>query len=192
MSIATRFVFSGPFIVMASIAWGGELPASKQTKAGLYVSAQEAVDMLQDDHVLLVDIRTRAEVAFVGLPERADKHIPYMTMPMMAEFDAAKGTYALEINPDFPADFEAFLASRGVGKDTKVILMCRSGNRSASAANLLAEMGYSNVYSMIDGFEGDKTKEGLHAGHREVNGWRNAGLGWSYKIREDQAYDADF
>ena len=169
----------------------GGVPEGKQTKSGLYVTASEAVDMLADSNVLLIDVRTRAEVAFVGLPERADKHIPYMEMPMLAEYDSKSGTYELEINPDFPTEFQAFVASRGGDKDTSVILMCRSGNRSAKAADLLADMGYTQVYSMIDGFEGDKMKEGAEAGHRVVNGWRNTGLDWSYKIREDQAYEAD-
>ena len=44
---------------------------------------------------------------------------------------------------------------------------------------------------MSDGFEGDKAKEGDMAGQRVVNGWRNAGLGWSYKISSAQAYDDD-
>lgn len=186
-----RFFVAIPFLVAATLAWGGDIPDSKQTKAGLYVTAAEAVDLLKDPDVLLVDIRSRAEVAFLGLPERADKHIPYMVMPMLASFDVEKGTYQLEINPDFPSQVEAFIQARGATRDTPVILMCRSGTRSAKAADLLTDMGFTQVYSMIDGFEGDTSKDGLHKGQRRVNGWRNAGLEWSYKIRADQAYDED-
>mgnify|MGYP001819962876 CR=1 FL=1 len=190
----TRFkllVFSLPVIAAASFAMAGDLPKSKQTEAGLYVTAVEAGSLLEDPDVFLVDIRSRAEVAFLGLPKRADKHIPYMVMPMFATFDAEKGAYALEINPDFPAAFKSFMEQKGAGPDTKVILMCRSGSRSARAADLLAGMGFTNVYSMSDGFEGDKAKTGDMAGRRVVNGWRNAGLDWSYKIRAAQVYDDD-
>lgn len=183
--------FAVPLIVAASLAWGQDVPKGKQTKAGLYVTAAEAGAMLDDPNVLLVDVRSRAEVAFVGLPERTDKHIPYMVMPMLADFDGEVGSYNLEINPDFPAVFESFMQSRGAGKDTPVILMCRSGSRSARAADLLTDMGYTHVYSMIDGFEGDKAKDGDHAGQRVVNGWRNSGAKWSYKISEAQVYDPD-
>lgn len=185
------FVFALPVTIAASLAVADDLPKSKQTEAGLYVTAVEAASVLEDPNVLLIDIRSRAEVAFLGLPTRANKHIPYMIMPMFAAFDAEKGAYGLEINPDFPTAFKTFMDQKGAGPDTKVILMCRSGSRSARAADLLAGMGYTNVYSMSDGFEGDKAKEGDMAGQRVVNGWRNAGLGWSYKISSAQAYDDD-
>jgi hypothetical protein len=37
------------------------------------------------------------------------------------------------------------------------------------------------LYSVVDGFEGDKSKAGL----RVVNGWKNAGGAWTYKPRQD-------
>ena len=36
-------------------------------------------------------------------------------------------------------------------KDAKVVLYCHSGSRSALAADSLAKMGYSNVYSLAGG-----------------------------------------
>ena len=55
---------------------------------------------------------------------------------------------------------------------------------SASAANALANVGYTNVWSLVEGFEGDKDSAGMRA----VNGWRNAGLPWSYKLKPSQAW----
>lgn len=182
---------SVPCVLAASLTFAGDVPTSKQTKSELYVTASEAAVMLEDPSVLLVDIRTRAEVSFLGLPTRADKHIPFMVMPRLASFDAAKGVYALEANPDFPDDFATFMEDREAGPDTTVILMCRSGSRSARAADMLADLGFTRVYSMIDGYEGDKAKDGDHAGERVMNGWRNAGMEWSYTISISQAYDAD-
>ena len=56
------------------------------------------------------------------------------------------------------------------------------------AADLLAKLGYTHVYSITDGYEGDKAKQGEHAGQRVVNGWRNAGLPWTYTISEAMAW----
>jgi rhodanese-related sulfurtransferase len=59
--------------------------------------------------------------------------------------------------------------------------MCRSGSRSADAVDALTEAGIDvTLYSMVDGFEGDKNDNGV----RDVNGWRIAGLPWTYEIRD--------
>lgn len=177
--------------VSAASALALDLPEAKQTKAGLYVTAIEAAEMLNNENVLLIDVRSRAEVTYLGLPVRANKHIPYMVMPLVPEFDTAKGTYKLELNPDFPIDVKNFIAEAGAGPDTAIVLMCRSGSRSARAADLLTDLGYTQVYSIIDGFEGDKAKDGEFKGMRMVNGWKNGGLAWTYKISDAQAYPGD-
>jgi rhodanese-related sulfurtransferase len=184
--LLAAFIFSS-----AVAAQADGIPEKKQTKLGLYVTAAEAGNMLSDENVLFVDIRSRAEVAFLGLPTRVDVHMPYMVMPMMAAFNEDKGVYDLELNPDFPTDFQSYAEEQGVAADTPIIVMCRSGSRSARAADLLADMGYTQVYSLIDGYEGDKAKEGPGAGQRLVNGWRNAGLDWSYTEAASQVYPAD-
>ena len=43
-------------------------------------------------------------------------------------------------------------------------------------------MGYTKVWSVTDGFEGGTLKEGASKGVRAVDGWRNSGLPWSYKV----------
>ena len=59
-----------------------------------------------------------------------------------------------------------------------MILYCSVGERSAKAAALLAASGYSRVYTMVDGFEGDTTGDG----------WKRSGLPWGYEMTEDQSY----
>ena len=39
-----------------------------------------------------------------------------------------------------------------------ILVTCRSGGRSALAVNLLASLGYENVFNITDGFEGDTRK----------------------------------
>jgi sulfur-carrier protein adenylyltransferase/sulfurtransferase len=41
-----------------------------------------------------------------------------------------------------------------IGRNTRVIIYCASGNRSALAADTMQQMGYSNVMSLRDGFKG--------------------------------------
>ncbi|RYH08821.1 rhodanese-like domain-containing protein [Tropicimonas sp. IMCC6043] len=167
------------------------IPAKKQTKAGLYLTSADAVDMLRDEDVVLLDVRSRAEIAFVGLPTRVDVHIPFMVMPQTISYYPEDKGYHLEMNPAFEMDFMDYADARGIDDDTPIVVICRSGSRSAKAANVLYDLGYTNVYSILDGFEGDKANTGPEAGHRTVNGWKNAGLEWSYSIAPHQAYPAD-
>ena len=100
------------------------------------------------------------------------------------EFDRKKGTYKAAPNSRFVTDLNAVMARNGFAKNHPIFVMCRSGDRSAKAADILAKAGYRSVWSLVEGFEGDKDK----AGKRTVNGWRNAGLPWTYKLTLDQAW----
>ncbi len=51
-------------------------------------------------------------------------------------------------------------------KDESIILYCRSGNRSALAAEALEKLGFTNVYSLDEGFNGWKE---LHPELVELN-----------------------
>ena len=74
-------------------------------------------------------------------------------------------------------------------KDAPIILMCRSGGtRGAPSAQQLWGKGYTNVYVVTDGFEGDKIKDGEQKSWRVVNGWKNSGLPWSYKLNKEKMY----
>ena len=132
------------------------LSKKKQTRLGLYVTAAEAAQLLKaHPDILLLDVRTRAEMMFVGMPTVAAKNIPFVDFGSYA-YDEKKKTYKLDANPAFASEVEKLVAAKGGSKSTTLILMCRSGTRSAKAANELAKLGYANVYTMVDGFEGDK------------------------------------
>lgn len=166
--------------------------AEAQVKSGLYVTAKEAWDLIQaDPSVVLVDVRDPVEAMFTGFAGETDIHVPYMTANP-GKLNAEKGVFAMEKNPAFVEEMEAKLAALGADKDaTKVIFMCRSGStRSAPAADLLFERGWKNAYTMVDGFEGGKVKDGPSKGVRAVDGWRNAGLPWSYALPADVVYVA--
>ena len=162
-----------------------KLPPSKQTKAGLYLSAPEAYKMksAEGDKVMFIDVRTRGEFLFLGTTAVTDVNIPYMELDDPVTFDKKNNRYGMSPNSDFVAAVNAAVAGHHLTKSDPIILMCRSGDRSSPAANLLQQAGYTKVYSVDDGFEGDMSKEG----RRDVNGWKNADLPWAYKMTEGQA-----
>jgi rhodanese-related sulfurtransferase len=157
---------------------GRDLPDGKKTSLGLYVTAQEAYDMWKaaPEKVKILDVRTPEEYVFVGHPDMA-VNIPLM-FPKY-EWHENKRRYGVEPNADFLADVKELLSP-----DDTILAMCRSGGRSAWAVNTLAEAGFENVYTITDGMEGDKVKdpESLYHGKRMKNGWKNAGLPWTYDL----------
>lgn len=152
------------------------VPARKRTSLGLLVSAAEARRMLLQHprDVVLVDIRSRVEAVYVGQPSLTHIHVPYLEPVWPLQWDAAKNTLKMQPNPDFVGEVRAALARNGAGNDATVLLLCRSGERSALAADALAAAGLSRVYSIVDGFEGDVGSDGK----RDVNGWKNIGADW--------------
>lgn len=169
---------------------GSALPAAKQTRTGLYLNAREAYEFVKGagGSAYFVDVRTRAEVSFLGMPALADANIPYVELAEDASWDDKNGRFKLETNSDFGTELARRLAMKGLTKSDPIVLICRSGDRSARAANLLQELGYQKVYSVVDGFEGDPAKDGPRAGQRVVNGWKNDGLPWSYALDKSKMY----
>lgn len=165
------------------------VPEIKRTPQNLYLTAQEAHDMVQKSaaDVLFVDIRTQGEVEFVGMTPIADANVPYV-IQSLTEWDEKKNVFSKTPNPGFQASIDTLLQKKGLGKTAPILLMCRSGDRSAKAAALLHKNGYTNVYSVVDGFEGDTAKDGGQKGQRVVNGWKNAGLPWTYKLDKTKMY----
>src|SRR6056297_1284824 len=159
-----------------------DLKESKHTAPGLYITAAEAGGILkQNDNVALIDVRTPSETMLIGYPVAAAANIPSKLVDPDYEFNAKKGVYMMVDNPTFVDEVKTWLASDSAeGVDT-LMIMCRSGSRSAAAIGKLVEAGVDvTLYNVVDGFEGDKNDAGVRA----VNGWRNAGLPWTYKVRE--------
>ena len=120
-----------------------------------------AWQLVQRHEAVLVDVRSGEERKFVGhVPESL--HVPWAT-----------GT-ALTRNPRFVRELEAKLARDG-GKDAVVLLLCRSGKRSALAAEAATKAGFSHVFNVLEGFEGEIDSNQ----HRGVaDGWRFHRLPW--------------
>ena len=164
------------------------VPEIKRTQLGLYLTSAEAYETATKEKLLFLDVRTRAEVNFLGIPTVADANIPYMEMDNMYSWDEKKGVFKLEHNSGFMTEVQQRLKQKGLDTNAKIIVLCRSGDRSAKAADLLAKSGYKNVYSVVDGYEGDVAKEGDRKGQRAVNGWRNTNLPWTYSLAKEKMY----
>lgn len=121
------------------------------------VSPQDAWTLFTSGEAVLVDVRTAEERKFVGhVPE--SKHVAWAT------------GLSLSRNPRFAKELEA----KG-GKDEVFLLLCRSGKRSAAAAEAAHKAGFKNVFNITEGFEGDLDEQQRRGA---FNGWRHAGLPW--------------
>lgn len=160
------------------------LPKGKLTPLGLYLSPRDAFEAVSaEPSILFVDVRDPIEIMFVGLPVPVDAIVPLAFATL--DYDPKAQAYRMRANPGFLADFERIARREGIGRDHPIIVMCRSGHRSARAAAMLAGAGYTNVWSLVEGFEGDREPGGEA---RTVNGWKNAGLPWTYRIAPGVAY----
>ncbi|WP_034412179.1 rhodanese-like domain-containing protein [Derxia gummosa] len=108
----------------------------------------------------LVDVRTRAELDWVGRPAiPAGQYLPieWVIWPGNQPNGAFLGQLA---------------ASAG---DGPLFFLCRSGVRSKAAAKAATAAGHAECYDILEGFEGDKDA----AGHRKtIGGWCKRGLPW--------------
>ncbi len=121
------------------------------------LTPQETFELLQQDAVVLVDVRSRAELELVGRVPHAN-HVEWAFYPGMVA----------------NADFAAQLQDQ-VDKSQAVVFMCRTGGRSHNAAVVACGLGYK-AFNMLEGFEGDANAEKQRT---LINGWKKAGLPWS-------------
>ena len=153
------------------------LPKEKQTVLGLYVTAKEAYEKWQaaPEQVKIIDVRTPEEYLFVGHPAMAWK-IPVATQSY--EWNAEKQQFPMAPLADFVAR-----VSQVAKPDDTLMVMCRSGGRSAIAVNFLAKAGFKNVYNIIDGMEGDGNGDSEST---PQSGWKNSGCPWTKKLTPDR------
>jgi len=118
----------------------------------------EAFRILQENsQAQLVDVRTRAELDWVGrIPDATA--IELLCYPSM------------QLNPDFLNEL-----TQHIDKKAPVLFICRSGARSGQAASIATEADFIDSYNILEGFEGDKDDQG-HRG--KAYGWKAAGLPW--------------
>ncbi len=166
------------------------IPEKLKTPYGLYLTPQEAFNLKADlgDDILFVDIRSRPELKFIGAPANIDANIPSRFINTDFSWSDKANTYRTSKNQHFVADFEKLLKLKHKTRKTPIILICQSGSRVPIATQELYEAGFDQVYSQYQGFEGIKAKSGINKGQRVINGWKNAGLPWSYTLEKQAMY----
>lgn len=136
-----------------------------------------AATMVQEDHAYILDVRTPQEWNWVGHPgvNKSGEGTYLEGYVLNVAYEVYHEGYdngdVLIVNTQFVKDVKKLL-----GKDTPIITMCRSGVRSVKAAGALEAAGFTNVYNMSTGFEGETDG----SGYRIVNGWKVNGLPYNY------------
>lgn len=121
-----------------------------------------------DPKSVLIDCRTRAEWAYVGLPDLSGIGKQVVLLEWQSFPDN-------RIDPAFSLKLTEALDQAGVGKDAELFFICRSGGRSRMAAAAMVEAGYAFCRNVAQGFEGS-LDERRHRGR--TGGWKVAGLPW--------------
>ncbi len=142
-----------------------QLPCAKEGAYEGDLEPRECWEFLENDaNAVLIDVRTDAEFAYVGVPDltclgKDTKFISWVLFPKN------------EANPRFLEQ----LTDIASDLDTNILFLCRSGVRSRFAAAAATKAGYSHCYNILEGFEGDRDL----AGHRgTIGGWKMARLPW--------------
>ncbi len=143
-----------------------------QGTASTYAGDVDARDAWQalstTPEAVLIDVRTAAEWAYVGVPSLA----PIGKAPLLVEWDEFPSG---KLVPDFIGRLTAALATAGADTGAPLYFLCRSGNRSRHAAIAATAAGYRHAYNIAQGFEGRLDAER----HRGTPGsWKAENLPW--------------
>jgi rhodanese-related sulfurtransferase len=123
-----------------------------------HLEPKEAYQYLRKHpEAIFIDCRSEMEYLFVGHPVGAIL-VPWNDGPDW------------EVNPEFVAHVK-----KAASVNRPIVLICRSGNRSQEAGKALKEAGFSHVYNVLHGFEGE-LDESHHRNSK--TGWRHEGLPW--------------
>lgn len=131
------------------------------------MTPEQTQKLIQDDsRTILVDIRSSMEFLFVGHPVGA-VHVAWIDEPDWV------------VNPNFVTDIRKLVLGGAVctldDGCAPVVLICRSGKRSLEAGKLLLQEGFTKVFHVEEGFEGELDD---HHQRSSVGGWRFRGLAW--------------
>ncbi len=116
----------------------------------------------------LVDVRTRAEWTYVGIPDLG----PLGKRAVLVEWQTFPDQ---SVDPRFAERLANELKALDVQLDDDLFFICRSGSRSLAAAKAMASAGYRACHNVSEGFEGP-LDDARHRG--SLLGWKAIGLPW--------------
>ena len=137
--------------------------------AGDLLSADAYGLLAGDAASILIDVRTQAEWAWVGVPDlkalgKTPLYLEWQSFPSM------------QVDGNFAMRLTAMLESAGVKRGASLMFLCRSGARSRHTAVAMTNAGWAPCFNISDGFEGPLDSS-RHRG--VVAGWKAAGLPWT-------------
>ena len=136
------------------------------------LTVQQCWDLLdQDADAFIIDVRTMAEWAYVGLPQLTGNMQPILLQQWQVFPE-------MMVDGNFVAQLQDKLQAAGANTESKLCFLCRSGVRSLAAAEAMSAAGFANSFNISGGFEGDLDSDG-HRGGR--NGWKAEGLPWQQR-----------
>ncbi len=167
---------------------GPQVPETNKTSLGLYVTPKEAYAMWQadPDRVHILDVRTFEEYTFVGHLEMA-KNVPFV----FPKYDP-KGPSMPGRPPGCYGVAQCRLHPRREGAASRptdtILVYCATGGRARHGGQRCwRQAGFTNVYNIINGLEGDRVDDpgSVYHGKHMRNGWKNSGLPWGYGFHPD-------
>ncbi|MEE2709796.1 MAG: rhodanese-like domain-containing protein [Gemmatimonadota bacterium] len=130
------------------------------------VMPEEAARLMNEENYVYIDVRSIAEFE-TGHPGQA------VNIPLL---HADMNTGQMVLNDDFMEVVQIHYKT-----DSKLVMGCRSGQRSAHAAMMLEQNGYETVVNMAYGFAGDQMGN---------PGWQALGLPSSVENGEGVSYES--
>jgi rhodanese-related sulfurtransferase len=150
-----------------------DVHTDKRTSLGLYFSSTEAADFMKNNgkYALFVDVRDPHELQTTGMADPVDYNIPY-DLININKWDEGKSRFMFEVNPDFVKDVSSRFKAKGLSGFDAIVVICAAGTRAAKAVDALANAGFKNVHTVVDGY----------------NGWKNNDLKWNKKLDRSKMY----
>jgi rhodanese-related sulfurtransferase len=140
---------------------------------GVHIPAVSVEDtwarLKSDTRSVLIDVRTIAEWAYVGLPDLS----AIGKRPVLVEW---QGFPDDRLNTAFVERVIEAITPLGADHESELYFICRSGQRSLKAAQAMAAAGYTRCRNVADGFEGPLDAN-RHRG--QAVGWKAKGLPWA-------------
>lgn len=157
----------------------------KVSHPGKELTPLDAYALIKEDpdHMIIIDVRTKAEYQFVGHPDGAY----LIPLQFMGEVFKEK-EYEMIKNNKFGSD----ILKKFNPKADTLFFLCRSGTRAAMALSEAVAAGWpaERAYVILGGFQGEKMKDknSLFYGQRVGGGWKNEGLPWTYAMDQKLVY----
>jgi len=114
------------------------------------VSAEELLESLHDDELMVLDVRARAEYQGFQMTAARNGHIPNAVNIEWSESLEA-GETGIQLRPR--AELERAFSGPGVTPERRIVVYCQSGHRASHSFLTLKHLGYPRVAQYAAGWQ---------------------------------------